>query len=237
MAYDPLSPVTRRIRGRLLGFASAGLFTEIFSISLKDIETTGVELEFDAALLPWALAVLIVYHLMAFGVHFYDDMLNTEKPPLQERFESERRDKESQIRRLLGSQLVLRLYEALKEIGVSSERMSADDDAIKSAVDAMLQDNEGDDNIDSLASRIMQDYSLATQQKVVERIGGVILAVGNENSAFRLEFQHGDNDLFSPITKYSKWRKFRLVVYEFSLPLTLGFISLAAIVGWLPDFR
>ncbi|MCK5331485.1 MAG: hypothetical protein KAK01_08755 [Candidatus Marinimicrobia bacterium] len=81
MPYDPLSSSTRSNRRWLLGVSAAAIVVKAFGVTIDSIPAVGLDIKFDAELLPFVLGAAIVYFLISFCMYIADDLLNAEEKP------------------------------------------------------------------------------------------------------------------------------------------------------------
>lgn len=81
MSYDPLSSFTRSNRRWLLGVSAAVIVVKTFGVTIDSIPAVGIDIKFDAELLPFVLGAAVFYFLVSFCMYVADDLLNAEEKP------------------------------------------------------------------------------------------------------------------------------------------------------------
>lgn len=74
MAYDPLSPTTRKTRVSLLIFCSVALIVQLYEIYPTNIPLLGIDEPVPSSFLPSILAVGIFYLCISFLAYLRDDI-------------------------------------------------------------------------------------------------------------------------------------------------------------------
>ena len=89
MASDPFSDATRKARTYLLGLSAAGFLTSWYGVTVRDVQSVGLEMNFNNDLVPLTLTTGLAYFLVSFTVYAIDDTVNRTRTPFQDKLAEE----------------------------------------------------------------------------------------------------------------------------------------------------